>query len=76
MNPPRVYTCFPILKPPPTSLPVPYHWVIPVHQPQDHEENGRSKYKFDSLVSMKNFRSEKRKVLYYSHCAMLATSVL
>jgi len=60
---------------PPSQLP-PSLWVIPVHQPQDHEENGKSKYKFDSLVSMKNFRIEKCKVLYYLHCAMLATSVL
>ena len=34
MNPPWVYTCSPSWTPPPTSLPVPSLWVIPVHQPQ------------------------------------------
>ena len=34
MHPPRVYTCSPSWTPPPTSLPIPSLWVIPVHQPQ------------------------------------------
>ena len=34
MHPPWVYTCSPSWTPPPTSLPVPSFWVIPVHQPQ------------------------------------------
>jgi len=31
---PQVYTCSPSWTPPPSSLPVPSLWVIPVHQPQ------------------------------------------
>ena len=34
MHPPRVYTCSPSWTPPPTSLPIPSLWVIPVHQSQ------------------------------------------
>ena len=34
MHPPQVYTCSPSWTPPPTSLPAPSLWVIPVHQPQ------------------------------------------
>ena len=34
MHPPQVYMCSPSWTPPPTSLPVPYLWVISVHQPQ------------------------------------------
>ena len=34
MNLPQVYTCSPSWALPPTSLPVPSLWVIPVHQPQ------------------------------------------
>ena len=36
MNPPQVYMCSPswALLPPPSSLPIPSLWVIPVHQPQ------------------------------------------
>ena len=34
MTLPRVYTCSPCWTPPPTSLPVPSLWVIPVHQPR------------------------------------------
>ena len=33
MNPHR-HTCVPILSPPPSTLPIPSLWVIPVHQPQ------------------------------------------
>ena len=36
MNPPQVYMCSPsrTLLPPPSSLPTPSLWVVPVHQPQ------------------------------------------
>ena len=34
MNQPWVYICSPSWTPPPTSLPIPSIWVIPVHQPQ------------------------------------------
>ena len=34
MNPPWVYMCSPSWIPPPTFLPTPSLWVIPVHQPQ------------------------------------------
>ena len=34
MNLPQVYMCSPSWTPPPTSLPIPSLWVIPVHQPQ------------------------------------------
>ena len=34
MTPPQLYTCSPSWTPPPTSLPVPSLWVIPVHQSQ------------------------------------------
>ena len=35
-NPPQVYMCSPswTLLPPPSSLPIPSFWVVPVHQPQ------------------------------------------
>ena len=34
MNPPQVYMCSPSRIPPPSSLPIPPLWVVPVRQPQ------------------------------------------
>ena len=35
LNLPWVYMCSPSRTPPPTYLPIPFHWVIPVHQLQE-----------------------------------------
>ena len=32
MNQPLVHMCPPVLNPPPTSLPVPSLWLVPLHQ--------------------------------------------
>ena len=63
MNQPWVLHVFPILNPPPTSLPIPSLWVIPVHQPE---------HLYDTLNL--DWRSVSHRIIYMFQCYPLRSA--
>ena len=75
MNLPQVYMCSPSLNPPPSSIPIPSLWVVPVHQLQAsvlcHRFSSKEQMYFNFMAAVticSDFGAQENKVCHCFHC--------